>query len=74
MYALIIKDRHTDVEVQLFHHLDNAIAAARAAVHELARHPEYIEEEAVDGYVYYCRYSTEGDSVHVEEVEIEDEP
>jgi hypothetical protein len=67
LYLAIIEDRHTDVAVYVYDTPEAAIARARQEAHENATAPDDIEEEQVDGWLYYARYSVESDCVHVEE-------
>lgn len=73
VYIVITKDRHADAETQPFTEETDAIAHAEREVEENVRHPELIEPEdreltdgmLQDGWVWYCRYGIEGDSVRV---------
>jgi hypothetical protein len=72
IYLVVIEDRHADTDVHPFAPEDRAVEAAKQAVDDLARHPEYIEWDKplnasmqADGRVFYVRYSVEGDSVRV---------
>ncbi len=70
VFVVIIEDRHTAVDIELFPTAEQAIEYAKECAPENASHPEDIEEEAIDGWLYFCRYSSEGDSVHVIEKEL----
>jgi hypothetical protein len=74
LYAAICSDRHIDTVVRVFDTPEKAIAYAKAFVKENCRYPEYIEEEQIDGCLYYSTYSTEEDFVMVEETWLNDEP
>lgn len=66
IYVVILEDRHYDTDVELFTSLDLAIARAKEIAKEHAGyyHTEPVEEKA--GYwLYYSRFSSEGDNVHV---------
>jgi len=65
IYVTMVADRHTDPEPYLFTTAAAAIAYAEAAAAENATDPDDIEEEPVEGWLYYARYSVEGDSVWV---------
>ena len=73
IYIVITEDRHADTEVAPFTDQAAAIAHAGQQVEDCARHPEDIAMEdrglnaamIADGWVWYCRYSGEGDSVRV---------
>jgi hypothetical protein len=70
-YVVVIEDRHADVEVRVFDNPERAIQVAREIATENARRPDDFEEEEVRGWLYFARYSCEDDSVHVQEVEVE---
>lgn len=65
LFLLIVKDRHTDVDVQAYSTLEKANAGLDKWVRYSARCLEDIEEddldEAVDGAVRSVTYSSEGD-------------
>jgi hypothetical protein len=73
IYIVITQDRQSGVEVVPFSDEAAAIAFAGEEVGRNARHPEIIEPEdrelndsmRVSGWVWYCRYGVEGDSVRV---------
>ena len=65
IYVAMVKDRHCDPEPYVFTTPEAAIEYARSEAHEYARTPEDVEEETIDGWLYYARYSCEGDSVWV---------
>ena len=70
VYVLLINDRHADPEIQVFTTPEAAIAAAKAAVTEYARHSEDIEEKQIADWLYFATYSCENDYVRVTECEI----
>lgn len=70
IYVVLVEDRHTDVDVEVFTDRSAAIAFAKQEALDNARHPEGIEEEDIEGYIYYCRYSAESDCVSVVEKEL----
>ena len=73
IYIVITEDRHADTEVTPFAGEAEALAFAEQEVEGSARHPESIGPEdrelndamRKDGWLWYCRYSGEGDSVRV---------
>lgn len=74
MYAVIIEDRHTDVEVRLFREQANARQAARELYEDYASElvkedPEICGENTDD---FYC-YSVEGDCITVVSLWVQDE-
>ena len=71
MYVLILEDRHTDVGVRIFTDREKAVGEAKKMAVEYAHREEDLEEEEISGWLYYCRYSCEGDCVSVREVEVE---
>jgi len=64
IYVAMICDRHTDPEPFLFSTAQAAIEHAKSCALEYAREPEDVEEEPINGWLYYARYSEE-DSVWV---------
>lgn len=71
IYIAMIADRHTDVEAHVFTQPAAAIAFARATAIENAHEGEAdLEEESIPSWLYYARYSPEGDSVWVVESEL----
>lgn len=74
LYVAICCDRHYDPELRVFSTPDKAIAYARRFIVVSAAHPERIEEDPTDGYLFWARFSVEGgDWVGVEEVTLDDE-
>ncbi len=74
IYLVITKDRHADVEVTPFKDEDAAIGHAEGEVSGNASHSEeetgpwereLNEAMTRDGWIWYCRYGIEGDSVRV---------
>ena len=74
--VIVYEDRHTDVTVEVFLNEQQAIAKARAFA--LASAQPYVPDETLtdgmraDGWLYYARYSPEGDSERVVTVEVQD--
>lgn len=74
VYVLIVEDRHSDTDVQVFASADLAVARAKAVAAKYARSPEDIEERQIAGWIYFANYSCESDSVRVVEREVTDGP
>jgi len=70
IYLVIIEDRHTDVDVIPFLDEKMAVDYAKAAALAYCHDPEDFEEEDIEGWLYYARYSSEGDCVRVIESEV----
>jgi len=62
-----------DVEPFLFNAADTAIAYARKAALDNAREPADIQEQPIEGWLFYATYSPEGDAVWVVEKELDGE-
>lgn len=73
VYALIIDDRHSDTDVQVFSTPESAVDAANAIATEYALRPEDIQGENYDGFLLWIRYGVEGDHVAVLERELDAE-
>lgn len=70
IYIIVVEDGHADVDVIPYYGREEAIAQARKLVNDYCRYPEDIEESltvrmAQQGWIYYCVYSGDGDSVRV---------
>lgn len=72
IYVVVVQDRHVDVDMKLFVARDAAIAFARATAKDNCRHAEDYLETNVEGWLFYARYSCEGDCVIVITRELED--
>jgi hypothetical protein len=70
IYIAICQDRHIDTVVRVFDDLEKAISYAKSFVKDCSNFPEDIKEFNVDGWLYHCAYSCEGDFVRVEEGEL----
>ena len=70
LYVVIWKDHHTDTGAFVFSTAEKAIEFAKAKAREYARHGD-LTEENIKGWLYYGRYSCEGDSLHVIERELD---
>ena len=73
LYIVIWSDRHSDVTVHPFTDKDVAISEARRTAKEYCKHPEYYNEEQIDGWLFYAQYSCEGDNVRVVTAELNKE-
>lgn len=70
LFVIIIEDRHSDVDVEVHDNEDRAVGRAKRLATEYCRHAEDLQDGLTDGmkkagWVYYCRYSCESDSVRV---------
>lgn len=70
LHITVCADRHDDIQVRVFDTPEKAIDYAKKIVQGNARHTEDIKEIKFDGWLYYCQYSCEGDSVRVEKVTV----
>lgn len=78
-YAVLVMERHSDPDVELFALERDAVTCARAIVRQYA-HPEYpddVDETLTDsmskgGWLYYGTWSPEGEYVIVIEREIQE--
>jgi hypothetical protein len=69
IFVVIIEDRHSDVEVLAYTGRDDAIKMARKTAKKYCCFEDsYEEDESAEHF--YATYSCEGDSVRVEEVEL----
>jgi hypothetical protein len=71
VYAILIEDRHTDPDVEVWLDKDAAIARAREAAIEIVAHPDALEEAEEEGYILRIEYQLESDSVTVLERKIQ---
>lgn len=76
VYVVILEDRHTDVDVQVYRDRDEAIRAAGVLAEGNARDPSRIVVEEItpamadDRWVYFATYSSEDDCVRAVEREL----
>lgn len=73
VYVAMVCDRHADPEPEVFSTAEAAIAYVREYVNEYARYPEDVEEDPVEGWLFYIRWSEEGDRAWVVEKEVDAE-
>ena len=76
--CVLWSDRHSDHSVHLFKDADIAIKWARSKAKEFDRFGDFKELELTDsmlvaGWVYYAQYSSEGDGLRVELIEVDKE-
>lgn len=81
IYVTMVQDRHTDTEPYLFSTLEKAVAFAKGIIEDYAHQfgsrlnqPDEVmteEELARAGWLFYGRFSVEGDCVWVLPVEVD---
>lgn len=76
IFIAIWDDHHADASVHAFSDKDEAIAWAKEKVREQLRDTWELNEELTQGmeragWIYYGRYSCEGDSIRVVTVELD---
>lgn len=73
LYAIILEDRHTDVKVEVYDDLKDAITEAqRVAVEEYdydASDPDQGPQEVSSDCFYNCHLSHENDYISVQEID-----
>ena len=65
VYVVMINDRHSDPGAEVFTYPGDAIVYAKRIAKEYGSHPDDYEEQDIQGWLFYARYSVEGDSVWV---------
>lgn len=75
VYAVLIEDRHVDVDVELFRDPGDAVERALEVVREYVVDDELFFEPPNDsmrsaGWIFWYRWSEEGDDVRVQEVDL----
>jgi len=70
IYIAICEDRHIDSVVRVFDTPEKAISYAKSFAEGGARHSEDVEETKIDGWLYHCQFSCDGDFVRVEKGEL----
>lgn len=73
VYVIIIEDRHSDVEVEVWSDRGLAIDRARELAKKYCRHEEDYEEQEIDGWEFMAVYSCESDCCRVIKSEVSDE-
>lgn len=70
VYILIINDRHSDIDVEVFSDKEKSITQAKALAKKYCRHEDDYEERKVADWIFYAQYSCEGNSITVLEKEV----
>ena len=71
LYVALCQDRYEDDLIKIFRKPERAIEFCKRFMEDnRSRHSE-IEECEIDGWLYHATYSSEGDCVRVEEVELD---
>lgn len=68
VYLVILEDRHTDVQVDVYRAKEDALARAEALTAQYRHVPE--EQHVVKKWLYNRRLSEEGDAIRVEEAAV----
>jgi len=71
VYVVIIEDRHADTDVEVWQDKEAAISRARAFAQARCKHSEYYSEENIAEWLFFAKYSTEGDCTRVVERELQ---
>lgn len=71
LFTAYCEDRHIDPVIRVFSTEAAAVAFCKAFVKEVKPKAK-LEEDALDGALYYARFSCEGDHVRVEKVTLDD--
>ena len=72
VYVVMVFERHTDPDVEVFTSGDAAVARAREIAEDYARSADDIEEpDGFYGCLYYAEWGTEGDHVWVDRREVQ---
>ena len=70
IYIVIIEDRHTDVVVLAYKNKEEAIEAGKKMAKDYCGREEDYEEHQIEGWLFHAKYSCEGDSVTVQEIDL----
>lgn len=70
LYVVDVHDRHCDNHIEILRDKGKAIVRAKLLAERNARAPEDVKESPMDGWLWHCDYSVEGDFVRVLEVEV----
>ena len=73
IYTVIVQDSHSDTTAHPFTRPERAVEWARLRAKEYCHFPEDYKERQIDGWLFYARYSCEGDCVYVAEMELDGE-
>lgn len=71
VFVAVVDDRHSDTEPYVFATAEQAIAYAKGWAQGAAHYPGDYEESHVPEWLFYARYSPEGDKVWVVEKELD---
>lgn len=71
IYVAMVHERHSGTYPYPWSTAEAAKAYARGTAERYARYPDDIEEERIDEYLYYVRWSPEGDRAWVIEKELD---
>lgn len=73
IFVIIVQDRHSDVDVEVWLDRDKAVMRARNLAHEYCRHPEdYSEMQPLPAdWVFHATYSCEDDCIWVLRKEVQ---
>jgi len=71
IYIVLVEDRHDDVRIIPFSDKGIAITHARTLAKKYNHDPEDYEEEDIEGWLFFARYTCEGDSIRVIEAELQ---
>ena len=67
IYIAIWEDRYGDTIARPFSTPEKAVAWARKTAKEYCSYPDDYEEKQISNWIFYARYSCEGDCVSVRE-------
>lgn len=70
VYVALCCYRHSDPVVKVFDNGQNAIDYARRFASDRARNSKSMDEQPVEGFLYYCCWSDEDEYVSVKMVEL----
>jgi hypothetical protein len=59
VFVTMVDDTHTDPTAYVFTTPEAAVTYAKTVCREWARNAEDVEEEPIEGWLYYARYSPE---------------
>jgi len=71
IFNVLWKDRHSDTTATPFGSFEVAKKWAKKQAEEYCKHPEDFEERDIGRWLYYVRYSCEGDCLWITEHDIQ---
>lgn len=71
IYIVVANDRHFDPAAYVFSKAEDAIHYAKILSRSRATDELDVEEDEIEGWLYYARYSVEGDATWVVEAELD---